>query len=128
VAVCLEPYQPEPAAIAGAVAVHERRLDLRARDGPLCLVELELDAQVPAEGVHRRPQERRLDQPALAGARAGVERGEDAGDDRHRRHVVAEAAAERRGSATLDRMAVGYAGARPERAHVVAGPVLVGTA
>src|SRR5262249_46716477 len=95
-AVGFEADQPKPAAPPGAITIDERRLALRARDRGSSLSKGELNAEVPAETIGARSQQRGLDDPASSRALPFVERRDDPGDGRDGGHVIAEAAADLR--------------------------------
>ena len=74
----LEAREEEPAAVGGTVRVHQRRLVALSRFGACDLAQGHLQAEVPAQDVGARPQQRDLDDAAPARGPLLEHGGEDA--------------------------------------------------
>ena len=119
----LEAREEEPAAVGGTVRVHQRCLVALSRLGARDLAQGHLQAEVPAQDVGARPQQRDLDDAAAARGPLLEHRGEDPREGREPGDVVADATAgvERRA------LVVGHLhrepGTGPEGPDVVGGTV-----
>jgi hypothetical protein len=128
VAVGLQAEQPEPLAVGGAVAVHQRVGDVVAVVGRLDAAEAQARVDVPADDVDAGAQQRGRDELADAGALPRDQRRAHRADRGDGGRVIAHAAALLRRLLALRRQRHADAGARPEGADVVGRPVAIGSA